>query len=321
MPPVVLVIGSRDDRMPSGLAGIFAGSSDAAAPRGPGAGEDERELFRRFSAYCAARSVRCVWLRHMRDAHVTVDYVAAGASLKLAGLPELEGQEMCQDALRGAWYRGLPEVPAFASDDDQAYVERETEAFWEGYCHHVPMPVLNRPRTIGLRPAVWEKPLLRHLLRTESGLPVRRDGLAGRPPRTDADRVYQALSTRRPLRPGEAAGCGEQSAWVEAPSPGQSAVLAIHVGPEVLLARPHADGTAEPLAPEALPPALAGALVRTTATVARLLGEDFGATLWDVDVRPGRFAFRDFTPNPEARALLPLAPRLLPLIFQYLNPR
>src|SRR5262249_53832854 len=132
-------------------------------------------------------------------------------------------------------------------------------------------------------------------------------------------RLYQALSTRRLLRPEEAAGCDEHCAWVEAPAPGQHAVLAVHVGEEVLLALGGRHEAADLLPPEAMPPALAAALPAATLAVARLLNEGFGAAHWGVDLRRGRIEFRDYPPNPDGRTLAGLGPRLFPMIWRFLT--
>ena len=50
-----------------------------------------------------------------------------------------------------------------------------------------------------------------------------------------------------------------------------------------------------------------------------MLGEEFGASLWDFDRRGGTPAFRDFSANPAGRLVLDLAPGLFPLIHQFLT--
>ena len=188
--PVILVIGTRNDRIPSGLAGIFAGSTYEYAPPDSVEHRDaaaaDRELIEQFSHYCTSRGASCIWLRHMKDAEVTTRYDLSGASLTLDKVSGFAGQTLQPDAIKGVWYRGLPSVPVFASDDDRSYAERETEAVWEGYCHHTPTPVLNRPRTLGLRPALWEKFLLRDLVRTALNLSVPREGLTAPEPHPGA---------------------------------------------------------------------------------------------------------------------------------------
>jgi hypothetical protein len=324
--PIVLVIGSRRDRAPIGLAGLLAGNTLENDLRsmvpGRDVGEADHELVEQFGRFCAGLGTRCVWLRRMRDASLTVRYDATGADLTVCGLDGLEGRDLGPSVVKGVWYRGLPEVPAFPTEEEQAFAERETEAFWEGYGHHARVPVLSRPRTAGLRPATWETMLIRHLVGTGTGLPIPADGLATPhlfQPSGWVPRLYQTLSTRRVFRPEESAGCDEQCVWTDSPPLGWWAVLAVHVGAGVVLARPSGAGDAEVLAPAALPPGLTGGLTEAARCMGRRLGEDFGAALFDVDPREGQFAFRDYTPTPDGRVVTSLGSHLFPLIWRFLT--
>jgi hypothetical protein len=324
--PVILFLGSQRESTPVGLTGLLTGNAlENGLPAASGSRDDDQgdqELFERFSHFCTGRATRCAWLRRMQDVHATARYDVSGTALALRGLTALQEEELRQENICGVWYRGLPHVPTFLSEEDQAYAERETAAFWEGYCHHAPTVVLNRPRTAGQRPATWDKFLLRHLVQTVLGLAVPREGLAGPHPCLspgDMPRVYEPLSTRTPLRADEAAGCKELCAWLEEALPTRPAILTVHLGREVLLARPGAGGATRLLEDSVLPEALATSLAGAARAVADLLGEEFGVSLWEVDVHDRCFLFRDFTPNPPGRDLVALESRLFPLLWQSLT--
>jgi hypothetical protein len=321
---IVLIVGARSELAPIGLAGLLAGHSlentIGAAHAAFNLEDEDREWIALFGRYCRDRGARCIWLRRMSEARLAVRYGLDGPALSFVGCGDMEGLRFGQDAIQGIWYRGLPVIPTFPSEDEQAFGERETEAFWEGYGHHVRVPVLNRPRTAGLRPATWENFLVRHLVAGQLGLKIPRQGVAEprpEPPGRAAAHVYQTLSTHRVLEPDRAAGT-ETCTRIELRRAGRIAVSAIHVGPEVVLSQ-RADEAVGPLSPTALPAELARSLSEATRAIGRLLSESFGEVLWDVDPRRACFSFRDYTTNPDGRTLTALGPYLFPSIWRFLT--
>jgi hypothetical protein len=320
----MLIVGERRDRAPIGLAGLLAGHSlentVTAAHAALNLAEEDQEWVAQFGRYCRERGTRCIWLRRMSDAQLAVRYALDGPALTFHGCGDLEGVSFDQDAIQGIWYRGVPVLPTFPSEDEQAFADRETEAFWEGYGHHVRVPVLNRPRTAGLRPATWENFLVRHLVADQLGLMIPDQGVVEPRPAAQggaAAHVYQTLSTQR-LHESDLATGTETCAWVEIRRAGRIAVLAIHVGPDVVLSQ-CIEGAAGLLSRSALSAELARSLSEATRAVGRLLGESFGAVQWDVDPRCACFSFRDYTTNPDGRALTALGQYLFPSIWRFLS--
>jgi hypothetical protein len=319
---VILIVGERRDRAPIGLAGLLSGhtqeNTSNAARASFDIANEERDWVHRFGRFCLDRGRQVVWLCRMSDAQLAVRYERDGPTLTFRGCGELEGSCFGQDAIQGVWYRGLPALSTFASEDEQTFAERETEAFWEGYGYHVRLPVLNRPRTAGLRPATWENFLVRYLVADQLGLTIPQQGVIE--PRREssgrvAGRIYQTLSTRTLLEPDCAAGA-ETCAWIESRRSGRIAVCAVHVGDDVVLSR-QTESAAEPLSPGLLSEELARSLEAATAAVGRLLGESFGAVFWDVDPRDACFDFRDYTTNPDGRILMALRSHLFSSIWRF----
>lgn len=280
----------------------------------------EDPLLAPLAQFWARQGGHCLAVTRLQEWCLSVAYDLGGAYLSLSDRGAPAPVVLHQQDIGGLWYRGLPELPPFADTSDRSYAERELQAFWEGYCKHTPSPVLNCPRTSGLRPVGWGGHLVRFLVRTHLGLPTPPDrlGLPDGAALAGHDRLCQSLADRRLLPPEEVVDGQENCVLLDVPSDTDQ-VVGLHVGKQVLLVRlkrgrPYG-------APLTYPGPVDGLdLVQATCDVASLFREELGAAFFAVSSQ-AQALFLGYTPAPGDALLEGLSEYLFPMIWRYFSPR